>query len=199
MSVWLVAGASYQGESIEPLLEKPDFRRATRNMILSYVAVQKLNEKKPIDWNTCALVVATAHGEFQATRDFLWELERTSTARPLLFQNSLHNSTVGFLSRMFQARGPVFTISDGNFSGERGLELARELLETGVVRQCVVVGVDGKVSELGAAALGEGAGAVLMTSEQSGGLPCPEFQSITEKPYGSHAIEQLATRVQCSL
>ncbi len=129
----------YQGEDISSFDKQPEFRRATRNQKLAYfVSKQCLTDQK---LDNCALIVATQHGELETTTQYLTQLELTQTPSPLLFQNSLHNSTLGFLSRLFAIRGPGFTVSDGLHSKSEARELAALLLQS-TVEYCLVVSVD---------------------------------------------------------
>lgn len=87
----------------------PRFRRATPNMIASTMVCEKiLNNKKP---KNLSIIYATHFGEIAASADYLLSLEKENLAKPILFQNSLHNSTLGFLCIALGQKGPALTIS----------------------------------------------------------------------------------------
>ncbi|MCB0393936.1 MAG: hypothetical protein KDD25_05225, partial [Bdellovibrionales bacterium] len=68
----------------------------------------------------------------------------------IVFQNSLHNSTLGFISLKYQMLGPGFTISNGCESIERSIDLAHTLLLSGTADFVLVIGgdlIDPKFSE----------------------------------------------------
>jgi hypothetical protein len=91
----------------------PSYRRATVNMALATLCCEKLLAKLPegIDKNQISFVVATHFGEVHSTLEFLNTYNETKTPRPILFQNSLHNSTLGFASIQLGLTGPGLTIS----------------------------------------------------------------------------------------
>jgi hypothetical protein len=219
---YVVGAGFYDGRSLSAFQDQAEFRRATRNQILAYIAVEESFElciahREKIT-SKLGMVVATGHGELEVTRDFLGELRRSGTARPLLFQNSLHNATLGFLTKMFQIRGPALTVSQDFLSGESALQAAQLLLMDGALEYCLVVGVDTKVRSLEKVMarwyppevlLNEGAGAILLANEvglKNLGSPAGAFQISEPKIqtegalphlfYDSDAIELLARQVR---
>lgn len=195
---------------------RPDFRKATRNMCLVQAALEKFGE-----WNSrgrrVGVVLGTSHGELSSTADFLSELGIRNVARPFLFQNSLHNSTLGFITQRLQFTGPSFTVSNQYFSGERSLELAHSLLVGNLVDSCLVVGVDSIAAPAKEALraiypdevnLGEGAAAILLERDESpqalgylAEVNC-HSSSVDKKPvqmtasyYDSDAIQHLVQMV----
>ena len=142
---WVVAAGTSDAARAKALENDPDFRRATTNVRLAASAVEVALAKLPLPLGALGLrvglVVATGHGELEPTAGFLLELGRSNVARPLLFQNSLHNTVTGFLAQRLRIEGPVTTVSDGMYSGEDALDVARTLLlsDADVV---LVVGVD---------------------------------------------------------
>jgi len=145
MTIWVVGAGLSESTRAEALRDDPDFRRATTNVRLAASAVEKalaaLAAPLSDAGSRVALVVATGHGELEPTAGFLQELGRTNVARPLLFQNSLHNTAAGFLALRLALVGPVTTVSDAMFSGEDAVDVARTLLD-GDADIAVVVGVD---------------------------------------------------------
>ncbi len=139
----------------------PSFRKATLPMMMAWRAVNKAldsvtaeahseddkrNERK--NWG---LVFGTSHGELAVTKDFLVTLATKGLARPILFQNSLHHSTLGFISLKLGISGPGITVSNHFFSGEDAVSTAIDLIEGGHCDVAVTVAVDTLVAGLEAA------------------------------------------------
>ena len=175
-----VYGFSYANIDEANTLKKTnrDLRKASFEMILGFQALMGLEPvikkiQKNFSQSDVSFVCGTSHGSLYATKDFLEEFSKTKRARPFLFQNSLHNSITGFLCQQFQLKGPSFTISFGDQTGESVLEVAQDLLQSGMSKVCLVVGVDGLVeafcdtlqSYIKGATLTEGAGALLLSKE----------------------------------
>ena len=145
---------------------------------MAYLATEKCLKNTPMPFSEIrekmAVIVATSHGELESTVGFFEALEMERAARPLLFQSSLHNSTLGFLCKTFSLTGPGLTVSNSTRSGEDALSLADTLLFK-TVDYCLVVGVDGLVPRIQKAfesmyppgtKTGEGASALLLTNTQ---------------------------------
>jgi len=155
------------------------FRKATLNMKLSTLALQQALEPLASLKNDLSdkmtLFLGTGHGEFNATLDFLKGWAQQKFARPFLFQNSLHNSTTGFLCLNQGYQAPSCTVSHHYFSGEDALDLACQFVVTGFAEITAVIGVDTRTGEnlpmLEAAGFphegwGQGAGAVILASRK---------------------------------
>ncbi len=163
----------------QPYLSKPKFRRASRGMIMTYVAVESLLErswqlKELISEQRLGVVVGTSQGELEITKNFLTTLVKSETARPILFQNSLHNAVLGFLSIEFGIKGASMTVSNGSYSGEDAVATALDFLRADWCDACIAIGWDTKVNSFEKvwAALdpenvkrGEGAGALLLVNQ----------------------------------
>jgi len=186
----------------------PAFRRATRNMKLAVRAAEPVLKEYAGSRERLGLVIATSHGELETTCQFLRELGESGTARPLLFQNSLHNATSGFLSTYFSITGPTFTVSNRYFSGENALELASLLIGQGSADACLVIGVDSAPGTLekmlhkmypeGTTLVGGAAALLVDGKEGSVHLQRIEYQavgthaSLDPSPfYDANAIEQV--------
>jgi len=144
------------GSDLEKFRRQPAFRKATRAMMLGCAAIEAALGENPRLRSLLAarperfgLVMGSAFGELETTKDFLTTLADTGLARPLLFQNSLHNSMTGFASIHFSFTGPVLTTSHGVFVAEHALELASLLLDREHCDFCVVAIVDTFIPELG--------------------------------------------------
>jgi len=140
-----------QGYFLAPELEgyalPPAWRKATRNMIMATVSMERALKSLP-GWiekahEQTALVLGSNSGELETSSEFLMTLDRTKMARPLLFQNSLHNATTGFASIHFKLTGPTFSLSSGQRMPGECLEMARALLLDGLCGACLVTLVEG--------------------------------------------------------
>lgn len=89
------------------------------------------------------LVLGTNSGEIEASSEFILTFAKSKLARPVLFQNSLHNATAGFASIHFGLTGPVFTLSGGDHGPGEAVHLAKMLLEQGQCRAVMVTLVEG--------------------------------------------------------
>lgn len=84
------------------------FRRATPNMIASTLLLEKISSSSQM-----GLIYASHFGEVASSVDFLFTYHHEKMAKPILFQNSLHNSALGFISIALNIKGPCITISSG--------------------------------------------------------------------------------------
>lgn len=88
------------------------YRKATMNMILSSKACENVLQSVPgVPKNDISVIFATHFGEVESSLDFLSSYSQTKTPSPILFQNSLHNSSLGFSSLVLKLTGPGLTIS----------------------------------------------------------------------------------------
>lgn len=199
----ILSAGYYKGEVPPELLREPDFRRASRNQIMTYLAVKECLKAVPQvvleNRERVGAVLGTSHGELESTVSFLSELGTSGTARPLFFQSSLHHSTLGFLTKLFSLTGPSLTVSHGPRSGEDALAVAQLLLHS-AVDVCLVIGVDALVPKIQEAMramyplgtiLKEGAGALLLTRTGEG-KQTPQGMRHTPLHYDSSAVEALA-------
>lgn len=179
LSVYAAAKASAEKAQ---LLQKENraLRKASFEMCMAFECLEKIStEIKELQNKFGAanvtFICGTSHGSLYATKDFLTGLAKTNRARPFLFQNSLHNSITGFLCQQFNLKGPSFTISTGDSTGENCLDLAQDLITSGFTKTCVVLSVDGLVkgfndilqSYVKTHSLTEGAGALIVSSEEA--------------------------------
>lgn len=177
--VYIAAAAWAKRAESEPLLRDPAFRKATTPMAMAWQAVAKALAQLP-DQNqqeqrrTWGLVFGTSHGELDVTKEFLVTLANKGLARPILFQNSLHHSTLGFISLRLGICGPGLTVSRHFFSGEDAVASAREMIQNGDCEVVLTVAVDAMVESLDEALgqyyphgrlVDEGAGCLILASE----------------------------------
>lgn len=108
----------------------PAFRRATPNMTLATLACENLLKSVPnIPRSEISFILGSHFGEIAASLDFLKTYHDTGVPRPILFQNSLHNSTVGFATIQLGLTGPALTVSTDYLTTRSVLDLAENVLE----------------------------------------------------------------------
>ena len=115
----------------------PNFRRATKSMILATLAIEKTLTSLPVSLakENVSVVFASHVGEFQATLDFLGG----TFPSPILFQNSLHNSILGFVSVALGLTGPTLTVSTAQLTEQSAKDVCESLLAlTPYVILCLV-------------------------------------------------------------
>ncbi|NJL25768.1 MAG: hypothetical protein HC902_11725 [Calothrix sp. SM1_5_4] len=158
-------------EEIKTKVLPPSWRKATRNMILATLAMEQALAVAPgaaaaiSAFGEGALIVGTNSGELETSADFLTTWSRMKMARPVLFQNSLHNATAGFAAIRFGLTGPSLTVSSGESTPGECLRLADDLLREGMCRACLVtlVEVHKALADLIEVEVGEGAVSLLLT------------------------------------
>ncbi|HEX4924917.1 MAG TPA: beta-ketoacyl synthase chain length factor [Bdellovibrionales bacterium] len=163
---------------------RPEFRRATANMKLCASALERLFEQAPaLDRRSCGLVLGTSFGELETTSDFLGTLAAQGVARPLLFQNSLHNATTGFLSLHFKMQGPTATLCDRAHAGHYALTTALLWLEAGLTDWVIAIECDTPVPALPHEPLPRaGAAAALLTRSDDEGRLTVELDARATAP-----------------
>ncbi|MBI3555799.1 MAG: beta-ketoacyl synthase chain length factor [Deltaproteobacteria bacterium] len=174
MNIHVVSTGLSRGKDLEALKRQGDFRKATHNMMLAWLSIEEALQPLAGRLAMDAMVLGSGFGELEVTRNFLKGLAESGLARPLLFQNSLHNATLGFLAMKLALTGPSITVSNRCFTGENCLEAAMLLLQQGQCRSCLVTGVDALIPELAPAlnaiypvpvTLGEGAATLLLVND----------------------------------
>jgi len=202
VTIFVAALGTAQRDECIDMDRNPSFRKATLPMMMSWRALEKAllstkigtlpaDEQKKVrkDWG---IVFGTSHGELEVTKDFLVTLATKGLARPTLFQNSLHHSTLGFLSLNLGICGPGITVSNHFFSGEDAILTAIDLIQGGQCDVAVTLAVDTLVPGL-EAALGqyypggkidtEGAGCLILANKKGlkgfSAAPLAAFDQLT--------------------
>lgn len=178
LRVYALAGAVAQAETAALRADLAEFRKATQPMLFVFDAIERaLKTLAPSVRETLTewgVVVGVDHGELEVTKEFLCTLKSRGMARPFLFQNSLHNATLGFVSMHLGLTGPGATTCTSFFSGEDALDMACDYVRSGAAAACLAVGVEALDAEMVPAAqqlLGararcaNGAAAVVVASE----------------------------------
>jgi hypothetical protein len=173
----------------------PSWRKATRNMTMSVRSMDLALLQAPMALERgrarMGLVVGTVSGELETSAEFISTLAQTGMARPLLFQNSLHNATSGFASIHFGLTGAAFTISDGARTPGEALHLAGMLIRENICAVMLVTLVE--VHKLMAGYTGqtipEGACTLLLSSEEVAAELQSPFVPLEEKMYAPYEPE----------
>jgi hypothetical protein len=142
---------NYQQKSmtdIQDFLGLPENRKKTINTLLAREVIKDLvtdfygkdHSNFQFDFILC-----TGDGELNQTFQFYQNLALKNYARPILFQNSLHNSTLGALSLEVSGMRLGMSISNGCLSYENGIDLA---LNRPTELPVIIVGVDSYPKEL---------------------------------------------------
>ncbi len=149
--------------------QEPAFRKATSNMILSTVACKQAlaaaaSPVSMIGPEREMLLLGSALGEFEATKDFLTALYNEDLARPFLFQNSLHNSILGFLTIQLNWLGPGMSLSNGDRTAQDLVEMAARFLAGNEADTALICMTDSDLEDLRELETGaKGAWATLLT------------------------------------
>lgn len=112
MTTYLSSIQLYKEMPLDYTTIDAQFRKATSNMIAAYDVCKKSYESLSEDERkSLSLIVVTYFGEVSSSLEFLTTLKQSQLAKPILFQNSLHNSTLGFISIQLGLTGPAITLS----------------------------------------------------------------------------------------
>jgi 3-oxoacyl-(acyl-carrier-protein) synthase len=130
----LLASSIFFVSDVDSGLVDPIFRKATTNMSLAYGACKNvLNQARQqlchsIESEQLGLILSTQFGEVSSSLEFLRTYKQTQIPRPILFQNSLHNSTLGFVAIHLKIKGPAITLSSDRCSEESVRHTSEALL-----------------------------------------------------------------------
>lgn len=131
MSQYLIKSCQISANEINLQELEPEFRKATLNMVLATFAMKTvLREAQDVPRHQIATIVGTHFGEVESSLDFLSTYRQSKITRPILFQNSLHNSTLGFASIQLGLTGPGMTISTDDLTVRAVANCAESLLTT---------------------------------------------------------------------
>ena len=115
-----------------------DDRKKSHNMVFAITAVQEICETHK-DITEFDMIFCTGEGEIGQTFEFYKNMANGERARPLVFQNSLHNSTLGALSLAISKASSGITVSNGDLSCEMSLDMA---LTSKSSRPLLIIGTD---------------------------------------------------------
>lgn len=128
---------------------EPSYRKATMNMVLATKVCHRALEKhQEIDKLRLAFVLGTAFGEVTSSLNYLKQLRSENLASPNLFQNSLHNSTLGFVTLQLGLRGPAITVVNGEETVQATKIVSQSMLAlSDYVLGCVIDIVPDKLNQ----------------------------------------------------
>lgn len=153
----VLAAATFHERDLASFALPPDWRKATRNMILATASMQRALERVPglnvTGDDQVGFVLGSVAGELETTGDFLATWAKMRMARPVLFQNSLHNATTGFASIHFKLTGPSFTVSSDERTPSECVRMAQSLLQAGLCQVCLVTVIEAHKSMAAAAGI----------------------------------------------
>jgi hypothetical protein len=139
----LIAYSQKRSIDLKSELEDEKNRKKSHNMIFAIaVANDILDQIKPIPQLTGVsfdIIFCTGEGDIIQTFEFYKNITNAERARPLVFQNSLHSSTLGALSLAISPVSSGTTISNGDLSFEIALDMA---LASPSSNPLIIVGTD---------------------------------------------------------
>ena len=127
-------------QDVSAELELDSNRKKSANMVLaSKILIELLEQtKKQFSLESVNVIFTSSEGELGQTFDFFKNLAQ-GRARPILFQNSLHNSTLGALSLELPHIASGVTLSNGDICFESAIDMA---LASPSPLPVMIVGVD---------------------------------------------------------
>ncbi len=142
----LVAHTKMRFPDIQMKMDADENRKKSVNMVLASEIVKDLWRKLPsdLDLSSLNIIFCSGEGELQQTFEYFRNLAQ-DRARPILFQNSLHNSTLGSLSLELPGITSGITVSNGELSFESAVDMA---LSSPSPFPFLIVGVDAYNEEL---------------------------------------------------
>ena len=129
--------------------QNPAFRKATVNMIAADFVCKSVLESLPENSkNDLGFVLGTRFGEIRSTLEFLSAYDQNKPLSPIHFQNSLHNSTLGFLCINHKITGPALTISAGSNTEQALMDTAHAIsLSSSYILICTVDSIPESLKE----------------------------------------------------
>lgn len=124
----LIAFSKKRASDLQSQLDDESNRKKSSNMLFTIATANDILEQAkayPFLNNILFDVIfCTGEGEIIQTFEFYKNLANGERARPLVFQNSLHNSTLGALSLAISPIASGMTVSNGDISFEMAIDLA---------------------------------------------------------------------------
>jgi len=142
----ITAAVHIKGNNLEPSKKIAKELRRADSFIISAVAATHLvlekNSLEDISPEETGLVVTTAFGPMQTNFDVLESILDNNQASPTLFSHSVYNGAAGYISRIFDIRGPAFTMTAFTNPFFHGLQQACILLSEAQIKRCLVLQVE---------------------------------------------------------
>ncbi|MBY0415561.1 MAG: beta-ketoacyl synthase chain length factor [Bdellovibrionales bacterium] len=135
----LVAFSKKRESDLLEEIKNEDRKKSTNMTYATSASLAALSQVDESLKDAIDLIFCTGEGEVAQTFEFYKNLANGERARPLVFQNSLHNSTLGALSLSIPNVSSGMTLSNGDISCEMALQLALASLSP---RPILIVGTD---------------------------------------------------------
>lgn len=124
----VVAFSKKRTSDLQSELDDESNRKKSSNMLFAIAAANdifaQLKDHPILNNILIDVIFCTGEGELSQTLEFYKNLANGERARPLVFQNSLHNSTLGTLSLAISPIASGTTLSNGDISFEMALDCA---------------------------------------------------------------------------
>lgn len=165
---------------IEDQIKLPINRKNSINMILASNALNNILGRLSslLKGDMIDVIFCTGEGELLQTYKFYQAIAKQGIARPTFFQNSLHNSTLGTTTIPFDNLSSGTTISSGDISFERAIDIC---ISDTSLNPCLILGVDSYPDEL----IGIKSAGYSSKTELSTGLNAGLFIRETHKSFNS--------------
>lgn len=139
----LIAFSKKRTSDLQDQLDDENNRKKSSNMLFTIAtALDILEQVKAFPFLNNVLfdvIFCTGEGELIQTFEFYKNLANGERARPLVFQNSLHSSTLGALSLAIAPIASGMTVSNGDLSFEMALDLALSSTSSNPI---IIIGTD---------------------------------------------------------
>jgi 3-oxoacyl-(acyl-carrier-protein) synthase len=146
MTLKILGAGTIKAIELEEMVTPAAWRKASRNMILATLSIERALRQVPelqvAKNHEVGLVLGSSSGELETSAEFLTTWSKLKMARPVLFQNSLHNATTGFASIHFQITGPSITMSARETTPQECVDMAANLLHENECQACIVTLVE---------------------------------------------------------
>lgn len=137
--------ASKRGDVTIPEHYRRALRRADpfiQHAVTAYTAMGAEKILSPKDPDRYGLVLGSCFGPMETNFDVLDLVITHQQTSPTLFSHSVFNAAAGYLSRIFNIKGPALTITDFSFPFFQALQQAMVLINSGKVDCCLVFQVE---------------------------------------------------------
>ena len=119
-----------------------NFRRTNKFILLSMLGVHICLQNKFINEDT-SIYLATENGALSDTENVLNQLyQEHKFPMPITFINTMNNTATFYIAKSLEVKGRNITVSSKNFSFERGLEIFQTDLESRIVSNALIGGID---------------------------------------------------------
>ncbi len=128
-------------EFARPLRRADALTRMAVSAVSGCMAVLERNGVSA-DFSRCAVISGLGMGTLETNLAFVDSLYENDAGSPTLFSHSVHNTVAGYISRLFDIRGPSFTITDFAWPFLTALSEARCCISGGMADMAIVLGAE---------------------------------------------------------